>query len=76
MKAMALKRLLRRIRAQEHAEYEMTKTDTDMRWDAEHKALTEKFMRERNMTKIMASAAACYVIENLKRQAEEKESVN
>lgn len=76
VKAMALKRLLRRVDSQESVEYEMTKTDAERCWETERKALTEKFMREKNMTRIMASASACYVVEKLKRQEEEKEVVN
>ena len=76
VKARSLRRLLRRVAAQEHAEYEMTKTDADRRWLAKHKELTEEFMREKGMNKSMASAAAAYVITNLRKQEEGDEPVH
>jgi hypothetical protein len=76
IKAMALRRLQRRAHAQQYAEYKMGKTDVDKLWDARHEALTEKFMREKNMDRIAAFAAAGFVIGKLRAQEEEKEPIN
>jgi hypothetical protein len=76
VRARALRRLLRRVAAQQDAEHEMTQTDADKRWLTKHRELTEKFIREQSMTRPMASAAAAYVVTNLRKQEEDDESVN